>query len=87
MNVYYELADCAMDETGQKYYAAYGIRKSAAIAGRYRELMWNSERVWAEDEGKIRFLKHRYSATDASVTLVDMREFFWVKLKSQTICE
>jgi hypothetical protein len=86
MNVYYELADCVTVDGG-KYWAAYGIRKSAAIAGRCRELMWNSERVWAEDEHGVRFLKHRYSSTDASVTLVDMREFFWVKLKSQTVCE
>lgn len=86
MNIYYELADCVTDEEG-KYFAAYGIRKSAAIAGKWREFMWNSERVWAEEDGKVRYLKHRYSPVDANITVVDPKEFFWVKLKSKPICE
>jgi hypothetical protein len=38
MNVYFELADCVEDEEG-KYFAAYGVRKSAVIAGRYRGMV------------------------------------------------
>ena len=82
MNVYFELADCVEDEEG-KYFAAYGVRKSAVIAGRYREITWNSTRVWLEEDGAVRFLKNRYEEP-ASAT-VDMREFFWIKLKSVAV--
>ena len=85
MNVFFELADGVMCEEG-KYFAAYGVRKSAAIAGKYRVLMWNSTRAWAEEEdGNVRFLKHRYSDVSASVTPVDLKEFFWIKLKSKAL--
>ncbi len=83
MNVFFELADCVVGDEG-KYFAAYSVRKSAAIAGPYRVLMQNSERAWAEeDDGDVRFLKHHFS--EAAVTPVDMKEFFWIKLKCQTV--
>lgn len=82
MNVFFELADCLVGNEG-KYFAAYNVRKSAAIAGQYRALMQKSDRAWAEEEDGVRFLKHRYS--DASVTPVDMKEFFWIKLRSVSV--
>lgn len=82
MNVFFELADCGAVEEG-KYFAAYSVRKSSAIAGKYRELMWNSTRAWAEDEYGVRFLKHRYESL--STAKVDMKEFFWIKLKSKAL--
>lgn len=87
MNIYYELADCVVGEQG-KYFAAYdcierySVRTSAGTS-KYRELMANSNRVWAEDEYSVRFLKHRHE--DLSTAKVDMKEFFWIKLKSQTV--
>lgn len=84
MNVFFELADCVVDPECGKYFAAYDVRKSEAIAGiRYRTLMQNSDRAWAEEDGKVRFLKHRYS--EASSTSVDMKEFMWVKLRSTSV--
>lgn len=84
MNVYYELSDVIVGPEGEgKYFAAYDVRKSAAIAGPYMLLMQNSERAWAEEGDTVRFLKHRWA--DAAATPVDMREFFWIKLKSQAV--
>jgi hypothetical protein len=84
MNVFFEVSDCMVDPKCGKYFAAYGVRKSEAIAGtRYRALMQSSDRAWAEEDGKVRFLKHRFA--DAHIKEVDMREFFWIKLKSQAV--
>ncbi len=85
MNVFFELADCMVDPKCGKYFAAYGVRKSEAIAGiRYRALMQNSDRAWLEDDnGSVRFVKHRYAMADK--TPVDMKEFFWIKLKSKNV--
>ena len=83
MNVFYELADCMLNEQG-KYFAAYGRTETSDIGtSKYRNLMQYSDRVWAEDEYGVRFLKNRYEhIRDAKV---DMKEFFWIKLKSQTV--
>jgi hypothetical protein len=85
MNVFFELADCMVDPKCGKHFAAYGVRKSEAIAGtRYLALMQSSDRAWAEeDDGTVRFLKHRFA--DASITNVDMKEFFWIKLRSVSV--
>ena len=83
MNVFFELADGAVAEYGHKYLALYGVRKSAVIGGAHRQILIYSNRVWAEEDEGVRFLKHRYS--EASQTLVDMKEFFWVKLKSVNV--
>jgi hypothetical protein len=82
MNVFFELADCVVDDAG-KYFAVYGVR-DATGPGRYIKLMRNSERVWGEtDDGTVYFIKHRQSIPHD--TLVDMKEFFWIKLKSVTV--
>lgn len=84
MNVFFELADCLVGNEG-KYFAAYNVRKSEAIAGtRYRSLMQRSDRAWAEeDDGNVRFLKHRFA--DIPLVQVDMKEFFWIKLRSKAV--
>jgi hypothetical protein len=83
MNIFYELADCIVDEKG-KYFAAYDRTETSDIGtSKYRNLMQYSDRVWAEDEYGVRFLKNRYESL--STAQVDMKEFFWIKLKSQTV--
>lgn len=42
-----------------------------------------AHRVWEETESGVEFIKHRY--LDPSTTTVDLEEFFWIKLKSQSI--
>ena len=83
MNVFFELADGVVEEYGHKYLALYNVRKSAVIGGQYREILLMSNRVWVEEDTGVRFLKHRFS--EASTTPVDMKEFFWIKLKSATV--
>lgn len=84
MNVYYELADCIVDPKLGKYFAVYNVRENQPIVGsRHLGLMQNSVRVWAEDEHSVRFIKHRYESL--SNAKVDVKEFFWIKLKCQTV--
>lgn len=85
MNVYYELPQAVADFydecDGHRYYVAIGVRKSAAVAGEYRRWMANADRAWAEeDDGTVRFLKHRLYEADQ--TKVDLKEFMWVKLSA-----
>jgi hypothetical protein len=83
MNVYYELSDCIVGPEG-KYFAAYNVRKSESIAGsRYRGLMSNSDRAWAEDENGVRFIKHRFA--DIPLVQVDMEEFVMIKLMAESV--
>ena len=83
MNVFFEIADSAVDQYGHKYLALYDIRKSSVMGGLHRQVMLMSTRVWAEEDAGIRYIKNRYS--EASTTPVDEREFFWIKLKSYTL--
>jgi hypothetical protein len=86
MNVYYELADCIVDPKLGKYFAAYDRTETPqgwAHRSKHRNLMQYSDRVWAEDEYGVRFLKNRYESLGSA--RVDMKEFFWIKLKSQTV--
>jgi hypothetical protein len=45
--------------------------------------MQMSERVWAEGKSGVRYLKNRRTGSKDSP--IDMKEFFWIKLKSKTI--
>ena len=83
MNVFFEISDSAVEDYGYKYLALYDTRKSAVIGGLYRQALLSSDRVWAEEDAGIRYIKNRYS--EASTTPVDEREFFWIKLKSYTL--
>lgn len=83
MNVFFELADEAIENYTHKHLALYNTRKSAVIGGQYRKILLFSNRVWVEEDTGVRFLKHRFS--EASQTPVDMKEFFWIKLKSHTL--
>jgi hypothetical protein len=82
MNVFFEIADSAVEEFGHKYLALYDVQ-SVAISGTGAQRMQMSERVWAEGKNGVRYLKNRTTSTKDSP--IDMKEFFWVKLKSKTI--
>lgn len=86
MNIYYELSDSVVGLHGEgKYLAAYNIRKSEGIAStRYGAIMRGADRAWSEDDdGNVRYLKHRFA--DIPLVQVDMKEFFWIKLKCKTV--
>jgi hypothetical protein len=83
MNVFFELADCAVKDFGGKYFALYNTHKGKVVMAHERYLMSYSERVWAEEEDGVRYLKNRFTGVEDSP--IDMKEFFWIKLKSKTI--
>jgi hypothetical protein len=82
MNVFFEIADCAVEEFGHKYLALYDVQ-SVAISGHGAQRMQMSERVWAEGKSGVRYLKNRFTGSKDSP--IDMKEFFWIKLRSKTI--
>jgi hypothetical protein len=82
MNVFFEIADWAVKEYGHKYLALYNVQ-SVAISGHGAQTMQMSERVWAEGKDGVRYLKNRITGSKNSP--IDMKEFFWVKLKSRQL--
>jgi hypothetical protein len=82
MNVFFEIADSAVEEFGHKYLALYNV-ESVAISGHGAQRMQMSERVWAEGKSGVKYLKNRRTGSKDSP--IDMKEFFWIKLRSKTI--
>jgi hypothetical protein len=83
VNVYFELGDYAVKDFGGKYFALYNATKGAVMMAHERYLMLYSDRVWAEEDHGVRFMKNRHR--DAESTPVDIPEFFWIKLKCRTV--
>jgi hypothetical protein len=86
MNVFFELGDYAVKDFGGKYFALYNTSKIKdskikVVTAHERYLMMYSERVWAEEEDDVRYLKNRMTGRKDSP--IDMKEFVWVKLKSR----
>ena len=83
MNVFFELGDYAVKDFDGKYFALYNTHDVKVMMAPERYLMLYSERVWAEEEDDVRYLKNR--TTGVKDSPIDMKEFVWVKLKSKTI--
>ena len=83
MNVFFEIADSAVEGPGHKYLARYGAKSHVAVNGTESWAMLHSERVWAEEEDGVRYLKNR--TTGSKDSPIDMKEFFWIKLRSQPL--
>jgi hypothetical protein len=81
MNVFFELGDYAVKDFGGKYFALYNTHNGKVVTSLERYFMMYSERVWAEEEDGVRYLKNR--TTGIKDLPIDMKEFVWVKLKSQ----
>jgi hypothetical protein len=83
MNVFFEIADCAVEGNGHKYLARYGAKSHVAVNGTDSWAMLHSDRVWAEDDAGVRYLKNRISHYINMP--VDMKEFFLIKLRSHKL--
>jgi hypothetical protein len=81
MNVFFELGDYAVKDFGGKYFALYNTHNGKVVTSLERYLMMYSERVWAEEDHSVSYLKNR--TTGIKDSPIDMKEFVWVKLKSR----
>lgn len=80
MNVYFELNKAMVSPQG-RYFVVYGVgMEEVRNTTRHLGLMRNSDRAWEESENSVRFIKNR--TQDINTAEVDMKEFFWIKLKS-----
>lgn len=83
MNLYYEIAPAATAEFGSQYIAEYDVPSNNLGLGFNRRAMMMANRVWQESRHGVVFYKNRYSC--AVDTPVDMKEFFWIKLRSTAL--
>jgi hypothetical protein len=73
--VYYEI----ISGDNKEYFCRKFPSLNANLQGQNRSLLWNSNRVWKEEDGAdVVYLKNR-----TSNTIVDLKEFFWIKLQSK----
>jgi hypothetical protein len=77
---YFEINDRVTARTGGKYFTT-SKDTTEKFPGQSKRLLQYSDRAWCEQEGAVWFIKHRMDPT----TEVDMKEFMWIKLKSQTV--
>lgn len=77
-DVYFEIADCSIPKFGRKYFVSH--EADTTPVGRIPYLQ-HSDRAWMEHEGNVWFIKHRYITSPT----VDLKEFMWIKLKSETV--
>lgn len=92
MNLYFEYPEQFVGHTfsnfGGQIPAKYCARYNVSVAPDGNpilplKLMYAAERIWREDSTGIKFIKNRHGI--AEKMLVDMKEFFWIKLKSTTV--
>ena len=85
VNVYFEIADIAVEKYGHKYLALYDVYNGNRPVPDRRlwEIKAFSDRIWSEEDDGVKFIKNR--RTEKNNTPVDMKEFFWIKLRSQAL--
>jgi len=81
MNVYYEYAPAVTASLGitHLYWARYNVDDGYTVD--FTSMRF-SNRVWVEDEFKIKYIKYRW---DSPAPAVDLKEFMWVKLRSKEL--
>ena len=79
---YFELVDCMVDHYGGKYFAVANKDILQQLGHNNTMLIQNSERVWCEEGGVVRYVKHRSGNMFAPV---DLKEFMWIKLKAKIV--
>jgi hypothetical protein len=95
MSVYFELNDNYAREylpADVKYVVDHSVRRTLYFSSagdgetrKLRECTMGSDRIWQEDSnGAVRYTKNRF-ADNWSTALVDMNEFFWIKLRCHTL--
>jgi hypothetical protein len=85
VNVFFEIADCAVEEFGHKYLALYdadNVNRPALDRGLWK-IKACSDRMWSEEDDGVKFIKNR--RTEKNNTPVDMKEFFLIKLRSHAL--
>jgi hypothetical protein len=81
MNIYFELSESVKHDLDGRYFVAYGSSMDdVRNTTRHLGLMLNSDRAWEESENGVRFVKNKLLGFKTAE--VDMKEFFWIKLKS-----
>lgn len=84
MDIYFELHEAAVHNmfNGHQYLVKRNATKGQLMSPNWLNATFHAQRIWEENDGKIRFIKNRYT-NDNNVT--DLKEFFWVKLSAVEI--
>ena len=83
-SVYFEVDESTASEFKVlPYQVIHNARLSDSLTNKHSKLLTLSTRVWVEsDSGKVRYIKNRYNSVSEAV---DMKEFFWIKMRSAVI--
>jgi hypothetical protein len=81
-NFYYEISILCEKEWGGRHFVKHSRSGDAMMAGGFAATM-ASDRIWKEENGDVRYIKHRYE--DPANTVVDLKEFMWIKLKAENL--
>ena len=76
MTIYFEFSDAILSEVAAKYCCIHDSKNNTNV---YHYMRF-ANRAWIEDSDGIRFTKHR--SQDPRTAIVDLEEFFWIKLQS-----
>ena len=80
-DLYFEIAEqCVPLKLPARYIFMANVGGKPLYSRELRNCMLFSNRVWEDNNGTIRYVKHRY--TGDLTTPVDLKEFMWIKLKS-----
>lgn len=82
----FEINEAAIDYHGGKYFQTQLIEfDKRGVFITHREFVANSNRIWVESDTRIAFYKNRLGYYDLSTTVIDLEEYFWVKLQAKPI--
>ena len=87
-DIYLEMHETAIKEklVKQKYISIHNVQ-SFDINGITKaiipiKLIYRAERIWVNDGTKIAFYKNRYRLPTDPLSEEELKEFFWITLKS-----
>ena len=93
INVFFEMNDWAIEQkkVKHKYIAKYNVQSTNFDINAWTtlnipiKLIYTADRIWVEDDTTVKFYKNRYRDQSIPLTPIELKEFVWIKLKSQKI--
>ena len=79
---YYEVSEY-VPEFGHRYFSVRNDKASDAMEAAGYELTQCSDRIWLEEDDRVKWIKNRYIPLTDFNAVVDLKEFMWVKLSAK----
>lgn len=79
---YYEVSEY-VPEFGHRHFFVRSDKASDAMEAGGYELTQCSDRIWLEEDDRVKWIKNRYLPLTDFYAVVDHKEFMWVKLSAK----